>query len=554
MRIRWEDVARETYDDMVSVLLYRIHPKAERIDGKGGDEGRDVQLVTSQGLSIFQLKSFTGRMNSSRRAQVKKSLERGLQSKPAAWTLVVPIDATPAERRWFDELKKEAPCPLLWRGRTWLDNEMSSRPEIYRYFLNDADKEVIALLRELNEEQAAVSDVHVAAERARALHKRLNEIDPFYSYDLTTGIAAASPPPPGTVLSWRNRDVRVDVHPKYRGAAVDRPITTKLELTFGPDDAELQDEFVRALDYGTAVSIPEHVVRHIKIDAPAGLGASFSGGSLELGQSNAPGNELSIVAELRRDEKLLASLPMTLHPRSRGQKGAILDGRDQIGFLNAEVTVDLKERTFTLTFRLQEVLQLPSALLPTLRWLRVLRAPNELVLRGEGGFNVSMSVPETGDSIDEVLFRVVEALDEIQRWSGVYFETPAEFTEDDVRKILESCELISGNRLEGTWSSFSAHTCGSELEKGADMGALMSADGTRFRMERDEELLFSGHSVPLGRIRTEFETARLADPEVVRKAIRKKKRKITLKFIPGGSSAFVRQRIGDPEDSKEASP
>ncbi|MCH8009008.1 MAG: hypothetical protein IIC91_09105, partial [Chloroflexi bacterium] len=451
MRVRWEDVARETYDDMVSVLLYRIHPEAERIDGKGGDEGRDLQLATPDGLSIFQLKSFTGRMTKGRRAQVKKSLKRAQESNPAEWTLVVPIDPTPAENRWFEKLRGEASCPLLWRGRTWLDKEMSTRPEISRYFLNDADKEVIALLRELNEEQAAVSDVHVATERARALHKRLNEIDPFYSYDLTTGIAAASPPPPGTVLSRRNGDVRVDVHPKYRGAAVDRPITTTLELAFGPDDAKLQDEFVRSLKYGTAVSIPARVVRQVKIDAPGGLGTSFSGGSLELGQSNAPGKELSIVAELRRDEKLLASLPMTLHPRSRGQEGGILEGRDQIGFLNAEVTVNLEERTFTATFRLREVSQLPSALLPTLRWLRVLRAPNELVLLGEGGFNVSTTVPETEDLIDEVLVRVVEALDDIQRCSGVYFETPVEFTDDDIKEVFEIRKLLAGERVEGTW-------------------------------------------------------------------------------------------------------
>ena len=147
--------------------------------------------------------------------------------------------------------------------------------------------------------------------------------------------------------------------------------------------------------------------------------------------------------------------------------------------------------------------------------------------------------------------RVIEALDEIQRFSGVYFHAPLEFTEDDVRKILESCGLLSGDRLEGTWSSLSFDI---KLKKGADIKALTSADGTNFRMERDEELLFSGHSIPLGRIRTEFETARLANPEVVRRAIRRKKRKITLRLLPGASSAFVRQRLGDPEDSKEASP
>ncbi len=66
-RVRWEDLEPGTYEDMVSVLISRLHPEAQRIDGSGGDGGRDVQMPTDDGLVIFELKSFTGRMNPSRR-------------------------------------------------------------------------------------------------------------------------------------------------------------------------------------------------------------------------------------------------------------------------------------------------------------------------------------------------------------------------------------------------------------------------------------------------------------------------------------------------------
>jgi hypothetical protein len=37
VRVRWEDLERTPlYEDMVSVLLSRLHPDAERIDGIGG--------------------------------------------------------------------------------------------------------------------------------------------------------------------------------------------------------------------------------------------------------------------------------------------------------------------------------------------------------------------------------------------------------------------------------------------------------------------------------------------------------------------------------------
>ena len=65
MPIRWEDVGHEKYEDMVSVLLSRLYPDARRIDGKGGDGGRDVQIAdASDGsiMGVFQLKGFTGRV------------------------------------------------------------------------------------------------------------------------------------------------------------------------------------------------------------------------------------------------------------------------------------------------------------------------------------------------------------------------------------------------------------------------------------------------------------------------------------------------------------
>jgi hypothetical protein len=92
MSIRWDEFEPQGYEDMVSVLLSRLHPDAQRIDGKGGDRGRDVQIVHGQDGQVthaFELKSFTGRMTSARRKQVAGSLKRVAALGPARWTLVV---------------------------------------------------------------------------------------------------------------------------------------------------------------------------------------------------------------------------------------------------------------------------------------------------------------------------------------------------------------------------------------------------------------------------------------------------------------------------------
>ena len=87
----------------MSVLLSRLR-QARRVDGSGGDEGRDCYFTDEHGTDAFELKSFTGRMTPARRRQVKKSLARAMQKSPRTWTLVVPIDPTPGEQTWFDSL------------------------------------------------------------------------------------------------------------------------------------------------------------------------------------------------------------------------------------------------------------------------------------------------------------------------------------------------------------------------------------------------------------------------------------------------------------------
>ena len=118
---------KAVYEDMVAVLLSTLHPEAERLDGRGGDGGRDIQLRHHGRLDLFELKSFTGRLSKQhgRRRQVEDSLKTAARHNPDSWTLVVPIDHTKDELAWFDRLRSQYPFPLIWRGRTWLDQQVA---------------------------------------------------------------------------------------------------------------------------------------------------------------------------------------------------------------------------------------------------------------------------------------------------------------------------------------------------------------------------------------------------------------------------------------------
>ena len=53
----------------IQALLRQLHPGLRSLDGAGGDGGRDAQLVTADGKTVFEIKSF-GRLNSSARRQI----------------------------------------------------------------------------------------------------------------------------------------------------------------------------------------------------------------------------------------------------------------------------------------------------------------------------------------------------------------------------------------------------------------------------------------------------------------------------------------------------
>jgi hypothetical protein len=74
--IDWAKVGSgERFEKIISTLLSTLHPDSERIDGAGGDGGRDHQFRTNERLDLWQSKSFVGRLSaSSRKRQISDSL------------------------------------------------------------------------------------------------------------------------------------------------------------------------------------------------------------------------------------------------------------------------------------------------------------------------------------------------------------------------------------------------------------------------------------------------------------------------------------------------
>src|SRR3954454_11056577 len=96
--------------ERVAQMLLRDVCGATAVDGSGGDQAQDMRLDGPEGLTIFEVKSFTKRLTGGQRRQITGSLARGVQlHAPYRWVLVIPLNPSPAELAWFDAQRTRFP-------------------------------------------------------------------------------------------------------------------------------------------------------------------------------------------------------------------------------------------------------------------------------------------------------------------------------------------------------------------------------------------------------------------------------------------------------------
>jgi hypothetical protein len=429
------------YEDMVSVLLSRLR-QTHRVDGSGGDGGRDCYFSDEDGTDVYELKSFTGRMERTQRRQVERSLARAMEQNPRSWTLVVPIDPTPAEQQWFDSLGVGISARLEWLGQTWLKEQLAGLPDIVRYFSGAAD-EVIRLLGEINREDALPDDAAGLARRFAGQASRLNEIDPYYWFGFTIADGAAM----------------VTVHPRYPDALRDRPITMTATLQFddSPGQQQTSEAFAGFMKFGTPVTIPPTSISKLTVDAPAGLGGEFRDATLNLDGTFQPGAEQAATVRLRVPAyppiRHMVSLDVT--ERSAGPAGGLrLVARDPSGLLTLEQRIDTVKRTYQahLVYRYHTNV-LPQDAVPVLRFCAEVAAGQEMAVTDPAGNILTTSSGPFGPAAwPEGYIQCAEMLAEVQQMTGTAFPLPDAFTPEDQRDMNYVRAILRGDDVRAQWS------------------------------------------------------------------------------------------------------
>lgn len=487
-QIPWGNVPEPVVEQMIAVLLSNIHHgDAARIDGRGGDGGRDVQITTPDGIRAFEIKSFASRMTPGRRSKVQASLTRAATLAPLDWTLLVPIDPNPKELAWFDWLRTTVTFPITWRGLTWLDGEFAQRPFIARYYLEDRKDELIDLAKLLRQEEAVLAGgAPDAMDRTRRLVERANDLDPFYKFRISSD---------GTTTS-------IDLLPRYPGAERDRPITGSFQFVFPKDEPgrTAAEQFQRAMDFGTGYAVPPEYLKDFALDAPAGLGQSFEKGRIELLPSRPSGEERDLVmAIVDPAGATLAEVPVAFRILHEGDRGSILQGVDRTRTMTVDVTVDGREGRLGIKITTLGVPFYPSEMRPLAKFLAGLARPNEMALRTPEGDEISKSKLEMEAPMRQPGFpALIEDLVLVQWASGMTRKVSPLLSVEDAQAIRIASILVRGEPIALTWTTFKMELADHASE---DIRRRLLTEGLNFRLRTPQPhvAVIDGVSYPVGK-------------------------------------------------------
>ncbi len=488
MSIDWRVVSPQKLEKLVAVLLSHIYPTASRVDATTPSDP-DIQIVTDTERHVFEVKKLSGKRLSSRsRAAIEKGLQRAAALGATDWTLIVPTDLDPREEQWIDSLRERASIPVDVLDRSWLEAQLSTRPYVANYFLGSGAEEVGALDAEMVAAQKRLgTGLPDALDAAGKLAERLNNLDPFYRFEIRVGGESQS----------------VTAIPRYRGAQQDRPIAGDFRFRF-TNDAQGQaaaDAFKRAMEFGVPARIDKAYIEDINIDLPGGFGAGFTPSAIEIGpaKEQRPPQTFVLASESPGGERI-AELPLEFELESIGSRGSIWIGIDRTGTLSARLTLDMDERRANVTMRLRPAeMFYPTEMVPVSRFLAAWAPPNRFALYTESGTRLGEFAEAPTDPWLEKWFpQFVEDLVLIQSAAQMSRRVPGRISAEEIQNVGATAALLRGETVEGTWDRLTM-AIHSQLPAAERIRLITPGIPLTLVTHQQHELTFAGVSYPLGR-------------------------------------------------------
>ena len=268
-RVEWTRLSGNEIEAVLGVLLCREHPTATRVKASRGDGGIDVWVPEGDVAAVFQIKGYTGKIDSTRLRHIESSWKTLLVYIKenfitlSAWYLVTPENPTKEQLSWLRELTQGVAFPCVWRGLDFVDGLAAKYPEVIDYYLRDGKDRLEATVQRLlsvaglnNPAASPASSI----DSLKELHEALNQFDPHFYYDFSVETLSADgtcPPvqlTPGTVAAARVSDnkrcITYKIIPRFNEAIKERPVPGSMTLIAEPGSA-LQEQIEDWAKFGT---------------------------------------------------------------------------------------------------------------------------------------------------------------------------------------------------------------------------------------------------------------------------------------------------------------
>jgi len=444
--IPWGELEPLQVQRLISALLVRTVPNAHAVDGAGGDDGADVGATAVGGIHVYEIKSFASRLTAGQRRQVEHSLSTALSRRTdmVAWTLVLPLDPSPAEERWMRaKLDSMAGIPVAWMGRTQLEAAFAERPDLSRAFLpGSAQQQALEWLSAHGHEEAGLAaGVPDAVSRGRNLWQQLRVVDPDYDFDLDLHAGGTT----------------IHISPKDAQAMKRRPIVGALgvEAAVGTAEAEAMEEFHV---YGAPLKLPGENITDVAIDLPGGLNALIEGGTpagIQVGPTESEPRRARFVAAA--GIKALARLPVMITETSHGPAGgARLVATDEARTLRLELRMLPDGRAGGVNFTLSIANGgFPGDALPAARFLAKLAISDTLRLEIPDELTTTMHLPNVDAAVGAAeVVELLEALERVQDATDVTFPVPSHLSVSERQNLAFVDGLLTQGELDWWWPGF----------------------------------------------------------------------------------------------------
>lgn len=318
MPIDWATQPAEKFNRLVEALVTRWYPSDEAdvrvINGRGGDKGRDIEVIQGHRRRVFQLKHFPEGFSATwrkRRRQITDSMDAIATDPPDVWILAVPCTLTDSERKFVhDEATKRGLAAVQILDRAKLESSLAQHTDLVGYFNRGPELREDAKIYN-RERDALLGGPHDLGQRVHDLGGVVDAQDPHWTMD----------------FSRQGNTTTYALRPKHAHAAELSPIRCSLELDFGTEHTTLAEQWTQGMNYGITepITLPPEVVRRWTMDGPEWIRTELANVPLELRPPNSP--HVRRTVELRfanDDDSTRASFTATSTNAQRGAAGMTL--------------------------------------------------------------------------------------------------------------------------------------------------------------------------------------------------------------------------------------